>query len=133
MLIDIPQFESITLLIYTDHEIFTSDLIVAKLRIKNYLESLKQWADEWVIIINPDKTWVQHLTNNTKARYQDIQVIYTKLKYTDVQKIFRILVDSSNITMKDRIGYLKSDFLHRLNVMNVFFSSKWGSLLKNHA
>ena len=45
MLIDIPEFEKITLLMYTGQKIFTSDPIAAKLRIKNYPELLKQWAD----------------------------------------------------------------------------------------
>ena len=87
MLIDIPQLERITQLIYMDNKVFISDPKVAKLIIKNYLELLKPRADERVIIINPDKTWVQHLTNNKKVKYQDIQVIYTKLKYSKVQKI----------------------------------------------
>ena len=71
-----------------DNKVFTSEPKVAKLIIKNYLELLKLRADEWVIMINPDKTWVKHLTNNTKVKNQDIQVIYTKLKYRKVQQIY---------------------------------------------
>ena len=84
MLILIPHFERNTSLIYTVHKIITSDPTVAKLKIKNYLGLLKQWADEQEIIQNPDKIWVQHFTNNTKVKYQDIQLIYTKLKCTKV-------------------------------------------------
>ena len=84
-------------------------------------------ADEWAVIINQDKTWVQHLTNNRNMKSQDNQVIYTNLKYNKVEKISGMLVDFSDLTMKHRIEYLESDFSHRLNIMNVIFSTKWGA------
>ena len=48
----------INLLIYADDITITAtdtNPISAKIKIENYLKLLKQWADEWGLIINPEK------------------------------------------------------------------------------
>ena len=130
MLIDIPQMQRINLLIYADDiTITTTDTnpISAKIRIEKYLKLLKQWADEWGLIINPEKTRAQHFTKNTEVKYPEIEFLNSKIKYTKVQKILGILVDSPSLTMRQHTDYLKMDCLHRLNIMKVLSSTKWGA------
>ena len=111
MMIDIPQSEHVQLYIYAD-DITAScsgrDPHLVVQRLQSYLNDITKWADKWGLLINPQKSVVQHFTK----RKIDCPVTRIKgiaMPYKKEQKLLGLHLDSPCLRFRTHITELKKD------------------------
>lgn len=132
MLQDIPQEDGIIQHIYADDITISccgADPCEVRTRLQNYLKKFVQWADFWGMIINPEKTYIQHYTRK-RIPCPNVKIRNQLIEYKKVQRLLGLYFDSPQLTWKHHIDELKSDCMRRLDLLKALSSTVWGASTK---
>lgn len=129
MLSDIPEDQNVKIHIYADDITIScsdADPITVKRNMQQYIQKFAEWADRWGLIINPQKTKMQHFTKK-RMTCPILRIHNQVIEYVKEQRILGMIMDSPSLNWKAHIDYVKSDCLKRLDLIKVFSSPSYGA------
>ena len=130
MLSDIPINEDVDIYVYADDisvSCIDSDVDRAKQKMQIYLRQFSLWAETWGLIINPQKTFVQHFTRKRNISCPLLRIQNKVIEYKKSQKLLGVILDSPRLTYKPHIDYLRQDCIRRIDLMKTISSAAWGA------
>ena len=128
MLSDLPKHNRIHVLIYADDiTIVCSGVNSSEVRslMESYLKEFYKWTKNWGLIININKTFMQHFTKK-RIPCPVVRMQNRVLEYKKEQTILGMTFDSPSLTWKAHIKKLKYNCLRRIDLMKVISSTKFG-------
>ena len=126
---DVPQEDDIDIFIYADDiTVSCSDKnpTVAKKKMENYLKKLTKWIKSWGLILNPDKTIIQHFTRK-RIGCPTVKINNRVILYKKEHTLLGLLLDSPYLNWGAHANYLKRDCMKRDDLMKTLSSSSWGA------
>ena len=128
MLSDVPRRDRIHVLIYADDiTVVCSGDNSSEVRslMESYLKEFVKWTKSWGVIINVNKTFMQHFTKK-RISCPVVRMQNRVLEYKKEQTILGMIFDSPSLTWKAHIKNLKYNCLRRIDLMKVISSTKFG-------